>query len=519
VSRPAGADWLPLADADPVPGDPYQVVRLSSSLRSVADGLKQQAETLRRLAGDQSWEGESGPKFRATATDTANRLAKVYPRYEAAANALLGYESELAAAQATSLRALQEAKSADQARAAHERRLDELDRADQGDSPEHEAVSARLDDAGTQLAAARRLLESAVHRRHEAARAAASHMSRVMDHDGLQDGFLDKAGDWVRRNADKIKGLADFCSKWATILGTVALLVSWVPVVGQALAAVLGTVALLLSAVALLCHVSLMAAGAKGASVADIVLDIIGLATFGVGRAAVAGVRAGAAAVRGGSRAAIATERVALAVQRRGGTLNEAARSALRVGDWRGAAAAARMRPSVVKGMVGDAYGRMPKEIGSASLRATRNAIAGAPVRLMPGGGAMVRAVSPVAIVRETVDAARVLRNGDSWIGAHVRTTWGIEDALTTLRSTDSPRQAVAAFTKWSGHPMGEEAAAAVWTAREALSKTPATILEGRPAQFMQATGEQRRLFWVMTGTAVTAGGGDLAGWFDRFKQ
>lgn len=210
MSRPAGADWSPLADADPVPGEPYEVVRLSSSLRSIADGLKQQAETLRRLAGDQSWEGEAGPKFRATATDTANRLAKVYPRYQAAADALLSYQSELAAAQTTSLRALQEAKSADQARAVHERRLDDLDRAAQGDSPEHEAVSARLDDVGTQLAAARRLLESAVHRRHEAARAAASHMSSVMDHDGLQDGFFDKAGDWVRRNAEKIKGLADF---------------------------------------------------------------------------------------------------------------------------------------------------------------------------------------------------------------------------------------------------------------------------------------------------------------------
>jgi len=517
VSRPAGADWLPLADADPVPGDPYEVVRLSSSLRRIADGLEQQAETLRRLAGDQSWEGEAGPKFRATATDTANRLAKVYPRYEAAANALLGYESELVEAQAMSLRALQEAKSADQARAAHERRLDELDRADQGDSPEHEAVSARLDDAGTQLAAARRLLESAVHRRHEAARAAASHMSKVMDHDGLQDGFFDKAGDWVRRNADKIKGLADFCSKWATILGTVALAVSWIPVIGQALAAVLGTVALVLSAIALLCHVSLMAAGAKGASWTDIGLDVIGLATFGVGRAAIAGVRSGSAALRGSAKTTAAARQFADDVARRGGTVSEAAMAFLRRGDLSGAAAATGMRRSLVKGRMANAFGSVDSSYGSFGQRAARLAMANAP-GYVPTGGALLRAVSPRAIGRETADAVRVLRTGSSWTTAYSRTATATTDALGALRTGGSLREAIATFARSVGHPMGEQAARELRTAKGSYQLLSTGDRAAGAARFAWMTRTQYGHFWVATGTGSFFGIGDQFGLFDRYK-
>ena len=517
MSRPSGADWLPLADTDPVPGDPYEVVRLSKSLRSIADGLEHQAETLRRLAGDPSWEGEAGPKFRATATDTANRLAKVYPRYEAAANALLGYESELAAAQATSLRALQEAKSADQARVAHERRLDDLDRAGQGDSPEHEAVSSRLDDAGTQLAAARRLLESAVHRRHDAARAAASHMSKVMDHDGLQDGFLDKAGDWVRRNAEKIKGLADWCSRLATVLGTVALLVSWIPVVGQALAAVLGTVALILSAVALLCHVSMMAAGAEGASWTDIGLDVIGLATFGVGRAAIAGVRAGSAALRGSAKMTATARQFADDVASRGGTVTEAAMTALRRGDLTGAAAATGMKRSLVKGRVANAFGSVDPSLGSFGQRAARLAMAGAPGYL-PTGGALLRAVSPRAIAHETAAAVRVLRTGSSWTTAYSRTVSATTDSLTALRASRSPREAIATFTRSVGHPMGEQAAGELRTARGSYQLLEATDRADQAARFARITRAQYGHFWMATGTGSFFGIGDQLGLFDRFK-
>ncbi|MGA2831198.1 MAG: hypothetical protein ABSF03_34390, partial [Streptosporangiaceae bacterium] len=70
----------------------------------------------------------------------------------------------------------------------------------------------------------------------------------------------------------------------ATIAGTLALAVGWIPIVGQVLAAVLGTIALIASVVTLLADTLLMIGGKD--SWLDVALDVVAVASFGLGRAA-----------------------------------------------------------------------------------------------------------------------------------------------------------------------------------------------------------------------------------------
>lgn len=68
----------------------------------------------------------------------------------------------------------------------------------------------------------------------------------------------------------------------AAVAGILALAVGWIPVIGQALAAALGAVALIFSVISLLANFTLLLMG-EG-SLTDVILDAIGVATFGIGR-------------------------------------------------------------------------------------------------------------------------------------------------------------------------------------------------------------------------------------------
>ncbi|MGA2831244.1 MAG: hypothetical protein ABSF03_34625, partial [Streptosporangiaceae bacterium] len=83
----------------------------------------------------------------------------------------------------------------------------------------------------------------------------------------------------------------------ATIAGTLALAVGWIPIVGQVLAAVLGTIALIASVVTLLADTLLMIGGKD--SWLDVALDVVAVASFGLGRAATGALKDSALLARG----------------------------------------------------------------------------------------------------------------------------------------------------------------------------------------------------------------------------
>lgn len=329
MGRPA--DWSPLAAADPVPGDPEDVAGLGRRFKATAAEIDQAASRLRAMCTDEFWESDAGAAFRSRSVDTAGKLAKAHERYAAAATALgtdsaddsgsssanPRYAGSLAQAQRLSLQAL---TSAQDAAAAQRQALSQLQTAitsnasqaglpaglnptlgalgpdasghlpvRPGETAQITALKGNYNQAADQLSSARALLARAEQLRDQAAQNASALISYAIGHDGLTDGFWDHVTNFIDEHAGLLSAISQVAGWVASIAGTLALCVGWIPIIGQALAAVLGTLALIASVVALIADL-LLAIGGKG-SWFDVALDVIAVASFGLGRAATGAVK------------------------------------------------------------------------------------------------------------------------------------------------------------------------------------------------------------------------------------
>ncbi|MFE1045097.1 hypothetical protein ACFW5S_04295 [Streptomyces olivaceus] len=285
-ARPAAHRWEVLGESsDPVPGDPYEVAALGKKLRKTAESIQKQADSIKALSSVENWKSKAATEFREAAEGAEGRLRKAFKRYDAAADALgtevregvcsREYASELHRAQQAADKALTEAEGADSDRQSAEKALE-------GDLPDKDKGRKEDDKEAAEGAvrAAKRALEGAKAVRDGAARAAAEAIEYAIDNDGLKDGFWDKFKEVVNE-------ISNWAGQIASWLGVAALLLSWVPILGQVLA-VLATV---VTVVSLLSNITKLAMG-EG-SWADVALDVVGLATVGVGRAAALGAKAG----------------------------------------------------------------------------------------------------------------------------------------------------------------------------------------------------------------------------------
>jgi uncharacterized protein YukE len=285
VARPT--DWSPLAAADPVPGDPYEVAYLARQYADTADSITQQAATLRRLSGSGSdaWDSDAGRAFAGHAQSLAGDVEKAHERYATASAALSEWVGELESAQADADAALARAKEAH----ARQHANAALPPAPAAATPPTEAEqeadrlararrSAAYDAAGADLSAARRRLDDAVDRYHDAGHRAASKIRDAADHDGLSDGFWDKFTGWVHDHADVIKLITDVAGAIATIAAALTLVLGWVPILGEVLAAV----ALVATAIQLIGN-TLLALSGDGSWLA-VGLDLVALASFGAAK-------------------------------------------------------------------------------------------------------------------------------------------------------------------------------------------------------------------------------------------
>jgi hypothetical protein len=341
MGRPT--DWTPLADADPVPGDPYEVAGLGQRFQTTAQEITAAAQRLRTMCGDVYWDSGAGEAFRQKSVETAGKLSAAFDRYAAAARALgtnpadsspstaarPNYAGALDQAQAISLRALHPAQDAattqqttlSRLRAGYGQWLapDALypDASGHLPSPPLALVSQgpvgtaaaadivalvrRYNAAADTIAASKGLITQAVAIRDEAAANAAGLIEGVIGSDGLADTFWDRFTNFIDEHAGLLKTISEVAGWVATVAGTLALVVGWIPVVGQALAAVLGTVALAASIVTLLSD-ALLRLGGEG-SWFDIALDVIAVASFGLGRAAVGALKDSSVLARAAGKA------------------------------------------------------------------------------------------------------------------------------------------------------------------------------------------------------------------------
>lgn len=252
MGRPT--DWSVVGyGSDPVPGDPSLVEELARRYERTADAIQTAVDGLDKITNNtEGQESDAVTELREKAKKAGTDIGKAEQRYRESSTALKAYAPELAEAQRISASA--HASATDAANAKQEGK-DE----DEGEDPAITTAKGRV--------------ATAIGIRNTAADKCAGLIEDVIGADGLEDGFWDDVG-------GVLKVLENVAGWIATVAGVLALVFCWVPVVGQALAAI----ALVATAVSLLCKIGL------GAITGDwdlkgMALDVVGLATFGIGRA------------------------------------------------------------------------------------------------------------------------------------------------------------------------------------------------------------------------------------------
>lgn len=295
-------DWMPVEQyADPTPGDADATVAAGRHYRQVADAIETAARRLREIAAAPDMESEAVEVFVGKAEEVARDIDRAHERYQGVGDALYTYGLALGRAQDDADDALRRGIAAREDTIDSRQRLDsareQLQRAQDDDAaapPEappadlsgyYALVTRAEGDVGEAEGAWQRAISDAQQAREDAERAARTAreaIEDVKDSGDLNDSTWDNI-------AGALKKLADFAGMIAAVCGVLALAVGWIPVIGQALAAVLGTIALVAGLVSLLCNVALLIGG-KG-SLKSVILDLVGVLSFGLGRAVIAGAR------------------------------------------------------------------------------------------------------------------------------------------------------------------------------------------------------------------------------------
>ncbi|MGB6165060.1 MAG: hypothetical protein WBF75_21325 [Pseudonocardiaceae bacterium] len=276
MGRPT--DWTPLAERDPVPGDPRQVDVEARHLSTVAQEIQRQVTRLRAIANDHSdLKGQYVEKLKSAAGDVAESLDKVVGRYQKVSSALTRWVPELEYAQAESLKALTEAQQAhsQQLRLGQPTMRDpNAPETDQQKQADHRGQNS-LNQADHDLAAARTRLNNAINHGNTNAQDRAADIRHAID-DGVADSWWDDFKEFVDRYAWLIKDICTVLEVIATILAVIALFIPGLNVI----------VILAIAATALALIGRTMLAAAGDGSWMDVALDVFALATFGFGKLA-----------------------------------------------------------------------------------------------------------------------------------------------------------------------------------------------------------------------------------------
>lgn len=299
-------DWSAAGFAtDPVPGDPSALVRSGTDYVSIADAIARTATSLRSLGVD-GQQSEAIFALAETAGGVADDISQAEKRYRETGSAILDYATALESAQSESLEALYEARSAQQAAddaAADERRYLSLARgeADPASTLRYTSLGdGAADDASyarSRMAAARERIQLAQSARDRAADRATGRIENTTSKDDLNDSWWD---DWGK---DVLSVITDVAGWVSAIAGILALVVSWIPVIGQALAAALLLVAGIAALVNAIGNIVLASTGDR--TWTEAIISIVGaaLAVVGLGAAAkVVGAAASASRINAAAR-------------------------------------------------------------------------------------------------------------------------------------------------------------------------------------------------------------------------
>ncbi|WP_374116630.1 putative T7SS-secreted protein [Streptomyces gilvus] len=253
------ADWPPLWDEDPTPGDPDEVAALGLKLRKMADTIDEQARVIKALSSVEGWDSDAGRAFNEIADGAGDRLKKSFERYDEAAKALgtkvaegesKEFAGELYRAQKKADKALANYREAESDHDLADREMKKYtDKYPAGEIPEaerheYERWKKKRDDALHRIGQARKDVKDAKDIFDDAGNRAARQIRNVAYHDAVRDpgGFMNWLADW-----------ADMFSNISAILSVLAVICAFVPPL-QFLVPIFATLAVLSSAAALAGH-------------------------------------------------------------------------------------------------------------------------------------------------------------------------------------------------------------------------------------------------------------------------
>jgi uncharacterized membrane protein YqaE (UPF0057 family) len=341
VNRPT--DWTPLADTDPVPGNPAAVAQLGAQMRTTADRIAEDVLFLRSVCSSAVWESEAGDAFRAKGEKVASELHRAHARYAVTADVLgdslsgSGYAAQLYQAQQMAGRALSQAQESwpsmtsllaqvvtlapgkdpysggialggvPSAPSLGTGGFPQLMVYSGSDKPEVSTAKRQYNEWAQDLSSAVRLLGEAVQLQNNAAASAAARIDAVISSDGLQDptgwaalwddvrSGLDDAGRWWAENWQRITSdIANVLSWIATAAGLLAMIFAFIC---PPLAVALEALALGLNAVCLILHTILAATGYS--SWLSVCTDVLAIVSDGLGAGAIGGIKATAEVAEG----------------------------------------------------------------------------------------------------------------------------------------------------------------------------------------------------------------------------
>lgn len=229
MARPA--DWSPLADTDPVPGDPLEVAALGARFQATADEIASAVRRLRTMCTDEFWDSGAGASFRRRSIEAAGKLDAAHARYAAAATALGADPSDpspstasrpnYAAALAQAQDLAEGALHAAQAAARSQREV--MARLAGGDQVLPPELARQYNAAAEAITAARAAVVSAARIRDVAAANASGLISRVISVDALGDSWRDYVLTFTDEHAGLLSVTAQVASQVAALCVPLAL--------------------------------------------------------------------------------------------------------------------------------------------------------------------------------------------------------------------------------------------------------------------------------------------------------
>ncbi|MGC0384333.1 putative T7SS-secreted protein [Streptomyces sp. SAI-129] len=282
-------DWHPLAEKDPIPGDPEDIRDEVTRMKNLASTLRDQAGILRQAADGDALKGKYADKIREKSGDLEKRFRETASRYERVIGDLGNWAKELEGFQERADGVLRAAKQADEEHAAEVKKKEAEAKKDGDEKALEES------DPTSHLAPFRKQLNQVISDRNSRARHYADNIGDDIS-DIIKDSGWENFKDWVHEHADTIKAVVEVLSWAATLIGVIALFftpVGW-------LATLIAVTAISLTALVGIGH-TLLALSGDG-SWTDVAMDVFALTTLGFGSVAMKGVKSATTALKSASR-------------------------------------------------------------------------------------------------------------------------------------------------------------------------------------------------------------------------